>query len=61
MSAMCFSHEIYSLLMNYKHSKFVENKKLYYLLILIYPLISGIPLLIVCLKTDAIRPRELKW
>lgn len=61
MSSICFSHEIYSLLMNYKHSTFFESKKGYYLLIIIYPLIMGIPLFIICLKTDAIVPRELKW
>ncbi|PKY43143.1 hypothetical protein RhiirA4_457086 [Rhizophagus irregularis] len=60
MSAICFSHEIYSLLMNHKHSTFFESKKGYYLLIILYPLIMGIPLFIICFKTDAIIPRELK-
>ncbi|RIA98487.1 hypothetical protein C1645_812753 [Glomus cerebriforme] len=48
------------LIVNFNRSKFFEHKTIYYLLTVIYPLIFGVPLFIVCLKTGAIIPRELK-
>ncbi|CAI2164422.1 11582_t:CDS:2 [Funneliformis geosporum] len=60
MSAVCFAHESYSLIVKYNRSTAFGNKKLYYVLILIYPILLGVPLLIVSLKTDAVIPRQYK-
>lgn len=60
MSAVCFAHESYSLIVKYNRSTAFGNKKLYYVLVVIYPLLLGIPLLYFSLKTDAIIPRQYK-